>query len=556
MKKSFLKKSLSVLLAGTMAVSMAGCGGGSDSGQPSSGTAGTSSDANASADNTNASADNASTSGEDLFGDEVTINVMVWDRGNAAPNTTTENNALTKWVQEQVKEKFNINVEYTAVPRSGSDDKLNIMMTGGTSPDIVFTYSQELYYNYANSGALKDLSPFYSQYGSDIEKYCSEAQDIGLLGDARYAVMKQRGEESARHIAYIRKDWLDELGMEVPKTKAELGECLQAFKDNNMGGSKIVPWGMSGRSDTEKGYLNFVGSYVDLPTDREAYIYNESYVVVAPGAKDGLKQLNEWYNAGLITQDFPTDQAEDVLKADISNGNVGFVLDDATQRWDQFKILNQEAGHETFVPVQCFDLSDGSYRNPYEQRYAMFVMIPAGTSDEKTTACMKYLNWLADPEVAKTVRFTPDGTTNDLGAMSEPTEEEKNAAGYPGTPDDLCIMNLNFDWVNDYDVLAKTNIENDTKAGVNWVDEAWYQNFYKVRETGKYRYPVYGQISEAEQTYGTDVKTSMLELVYRVICCPTDQFESTYETAYNELVNTKHLQDILDARAEYYDSQQ
>ena len=110
MKKSFLKKSLSVLLAGTMAVSMAGCGGGSDSGQPSSGTAGTSSDANASADNTNASADNASTSGEDLFGDEVTINVMVWDRGNAAPNTTTENNALTKWVQEQVKEKFNINV--------------------------------------------------------------------------------------------------------------------------------------------------------------------------------------------------------------------------------------------------------------------------------------------------------------------------------------------------------------------------------------------------------------------------------------------------------------
>lgn len=183
MKKSFLKKSLSVLLAGTMAVSMAGCGGGSDSGQPSSGTAGTSSDANASADNTNASADNASTSGEDLFGDEVTINVMVWDRGNAAPNTTTENNALTKWVQEQVKEKFNINVEYTAVPRSGSDDKLNIMMTGGTSPDIVFTYSQELYYNYANSGALKDLSPFYSQYGSDIEKYCGEAQDIGLLGD-------------------------------------------------------------------------------------------------------------------------------------------------------------------------------------------------------------------------------------------------------------------------------------------------------------------------------------------------------------------------------------
>ena len=57
---------------------------------------------------------------------------MAWDRGNAAPGTTTENNALTKWIQEQVKELYNINVEYVSVPRSESDDKLNIMMSGGT----------------------------------------------------------------------------------------------------------------------------------------------------------------------------------------------------------------------------------------------------------------------------------------------------------------------------------------------------------------------------------------------------------------------------------------
>ena len=41
---------------------------------------------------------------------------MAWDRGNAAPGTTTENNALTQWIQEQVKELYNINVEYVSVP--------------------------------------------------------------------------------------------------------------------------------------------------------------------------------------------------------------------------------------------------------------------------------------------------------------------------------------------------------------------------------------------------------------------------------------------------------
>ena len=44
---------------------------------------------------------------DDLYGDEVDITVMVWDRGNAAPNTTTEDNALTQWIQQQMKELYN-----------------------------------------------------------------------------------------------------------------------------------------------------------------------------------------------------------------------------------------------------------------------------------------------------------------------------------------------------------------------------------------------------------------------------------------------------------------
>ena len=74
-------------------------------------------------------------------GEEVTIKVMVWDRGDAAPGTTVEKNAQTEWIQKQMKENYNINVEYVSVPRSSSDDKLNIMMSGGSAPDIVFTIS-------------------------------------------------------------------------------------------------------------------------------------------------------------------------------------------------------------------------------------------------------------------------------------------------------------------------------------------------------------------------------------------------------------------------------
>lgn len=549
MKRNLLKKSLALVLATAM-VAATGCGSTSSSTSTSTTPAADTTDATASSDAaaTDTAAADTVAAEDDLFGDEVTIRVMVWDRGDAAPGTTTEDNALTQWIQQQVKEKFNINVEYVAVPRSESDDKLNIMMSGGTAPDIVFTYDQTLFYNYASSGALNDLTDVYAQYGSAIAEYCAEAQcGIGDLGDQKFAVMKQRGTANARHTAYIRQDWLDELGMDLPTTKEELGEYLYAVKDAGLG----IPWAMSGRGDTEKMYLNFVGSYVTLESERDAYIYSEAYMAVAPGSKDGLKQLNTWYNDGLITQDFPTDTAEDVFLADVANGRVGFVLDDTTHIWDSLAVLNPTIGVQpTMVPVQCFDLPDGSYRTPYEYRYAMFVMVPSTTDEEKMAACMKYLNWMADPEIAMQVRYTPEVTFDEDGVAVEMTTEERHAKGYPGTPDDLGIMNLNYDWVNDYDVLAKANYDNRAS---DWADVDYFKNYYEVCNTGKYIFPTYAYISDDEVTYGTDVKSKMLQFVYTMICCPSDQFDAQYEKGYNELVNAG-LQKILDARAEYYDS--
>lgn len=482
---------------------------------------------------------------------ETTIRVMVWDRGNAAPNTTTEDNALTKYIQEQMKENYNINVEYVSVPRSGSDDKLNIMMSGGTAPDIVFTYDQSLYYNYASSGALHELSDSYEKYGENIANYCAEAQSISMVGDEKYAVMKQRGTESTRHMAYIRQDWLDELNMAMPTTKAELGEYLKAVVENKLGGDETIGWAMAGRTDTEKMYLNFLGSYVDLDSDRTAYIYNEAYMAVAPGAEEGLKLLNTWYNEGLISKDFPVDTAEDVYKAAIANGQVGFMLDDPENVWDSIEVLNGTLGHETFVPLYTFELSDGSYRDPYEYRYAMFVMIPSTTDDSKVDACMQYLNWLADPSNAVNVRYTPDKVVDENGVAAEPSQDVKDEKGYPGTCDDLCIMNLNFDWVNDTTVLAEQAYA--TQA-TEWASLDWYQSYYdmKVQSPYKYRFPVYSYICDAEQSKGADVKVKMVEYVYNCICA--EDFDTAYANG-QETLQKAGLQEILDGRAAYYDSQ-
>lgn len=517
----------------------AGCGSGGGQTSATTGTA-ASGDKETTEANGGAAADK---------GEEVTIKVMVWDRGDAAPGTTVENNTQTEWIKQQVKDLYNINVEYVSVPRSSSDDKLNIMMSGGSAPDIVFTYDQSLFSNYASNGGLADLTQAYETYGSDIKKYVADAQPMGQVDGKQFAVMKQRGVEAPRHTAFIRKDWLDKLGMDVPKTKEELVSYLQAVKDKNPGGvENVIPWAMAGRNDTEKFYLNFVGSYVKLADEKEAYMYQEAYMAAAPGAVDGIKKLNELYNKGLISKDFATDTNEDIYKAQITAGNVGFYLEDTERSFDYIAVLNQAQGGETFVPVQCFELEDGSYRTPFEPRFGMFVMVPK-TSEKKAEACMKYLNWQADPAVAENIVYTIDHKQDESGVPIALTEDELYAKGYPKTCDDLNIVNLAMDWTTKKDaVVSKWEKQYPAVGPLEWFD-----NFYDVRSEGKFRYPTYSNISKEEADYGANMKNLMIEYVYKLASCSPDQFDSLQQTEYNNLVNAG-LQKILDARAAYYDS--
>lgn len=535
-KKSLLKSCMAILAAAAL---ITGCG--SDKGTTDSTTAKSGETQETKSDGTTAAEK----------GDEVTIKVMVWERGDAAPGTTVENNSQTEWIKEQVKEKYNINVEYVSVPRSSSDDKLNIMMSGGSAPDIVFSYNQGIFNNFAQNGGLADLTQAYETYGSDIKKYVADAQSMGQLEGKQFAIMKQRGVESPRHTAYIRQDWLDKLGMEMPKTKDELFAYLQAVKDKNPGGvDNVIPWGMSGRNDTEKGYLNFLGSYVDLPTDKEAYMYSEGYLAVAPGALEGIKKLNELYNKGLISKDFATDTNGDIYKAQVTAGNVGFFLDDTESPWNYITLLNQEIGGRTFVPVQCFELSDGtSYRTPFEPRYGMFVMVPK-TSEKKVDACMKYLNWMADPKVAEDIVFTVDHERDENGVPIKLSSEKLFEMGYPGTCDDLNIVNLAMDWTKEKDSIVSKWVKDQS---VDWETPEWFSDFYDIRSEGKFRFPTYSNISQAESDYGQNVQNTMVGYVYKLISCSPDQFDSLQKAEYDNLVNAG-VQKILDARAEFYDS--
>ncbi len=179
----------------------------------------------------------------------------------------------------------------------------------------------------------------------------------------------------------------------------------------------------------------------------------------------------------------------------------------------------------------------------------MFVMVPK-SSEKKVDACMKYLNWQADPEVAENIVYTIEHKRDENGVPIKLSSEELSSKGYPGTCDDLNIVNLAMEWTKSKDAIV-SKWAND--QSVDWETPDWFSNYYDVRSEGKFRYPVYSNISQAEADYGQNVVNMMIEYVYKLISCSPDQFDSMQQTEYNNLVNAG-LQKILDARAEYYDS--
>lgn len=540
MKKYFKKALSSMITVSMVATMMAGCGSSGGTSTDSS------SDTKTSEASTEQTAEGGATSEE-----PTEISVMIWDRGSAAPGTSNEENTLTTWIQEQVLAECNVKVNYVAVPRSGSDDKLNVMMAGGNAPDVVFTYSANLFGEYTTNEGVADLTASLAAYGENITKNIGDIQYMGEYESKQYAVMKRRGFQIPRHITYIRQDWLDALGMEMPKTKEDLIKYLYAVKEKNPGNiDNVIPWGMGGVTDTEKFYLHFVESYVPSTlTEKDAYIYSENLIAFADGAIDGIKTLNKLYNDGLISTDFAVDTTAETYKQDVSSGRVGFMLDDSTNYFDYAATLKASVPEAEFVPLNCLELEDGSYRNPTEPLYGMYIMVPA-TSQDKTDAVVKYLNWLADPVNAENVYYSPEHTNDDAGVPVSLADDVRTEKGYPGNMADYSIVNDHFTYVD-----TKEGMVSSWSTGVwsEWLTPEWASTLYDVCTTGQFLYPSAPVVLESETTYKSNLDSAAIGYVYNLMTCSPDEFDTVQQSEYQKLVDAG-LEKILEERAAYYDN--
>lgn len=334
---------------------------------------------------------------------QVNLSVEVFDR--AAPGFVANNNWQTKWIQEQVLKELNIKVEFVTVPRGQEVDKLNLLMAAGQAPDISFTYNESLVTNYIKQKGLADLTKLLPQVAPDLKKYLGpELLSFGEWGGKQWAIPSKRVFTGA-YSGFIRKDWLDALKLKVPTTTDELYTVLKAFRDKDpgkVGKDKIIPLAIT----IDAGNIQWTSNLIweafrkYKGVSEETNVSSERWTM--PGHKDAVRYLNKLYNEKLLSPNFVLDKDGQQYVKDIVQGTVGV----AFHNWDNVYRANPGMATElaknvkgaTMVP---FELQNNENKTFSKWKYnpnGLFIFVPKA-SEKKAEAALRYLNWMAKPEV-------------------------------------------------------------------------------------------------------------------------------------------------------------
>lgn len=260
MKKMKLKRNVALLLAALMAASFTACGGETSSGsQPGSETASGGSETVSETTGTEAGDficpdyDNL-----DFEGDYITCKETATLKIGCYQSpliTDYDDNKLTIYLEELL----NIDIQWQLYPAADALSKIRVMISSGTElPDILGMngFSSIDVYEWGEEGAVIPLDDYiesYSKYYKDIIDETPLYRRQLTMPDGHIYAMPNIIESlpnSYSQRAWINKKWLDNLGLDVPTTTAELEEVLTAFvtQDPN-GNGKADEIGLSGSTN-------------------------------------------------------------------------------------------------------------------------------------------------------------------------------------------------------------------------------------------------------------------------------------------------------------------
>lgn len=273
----------------------------------------------------------------DVYEDPVTIEIAQRTFGDATP--TGED---SPWIDKYKEYGINIETAWMA-DQSQFDEKLNTSIASGDVPDVFQVNAANHMNNLVRSEMVADLTEAYEKYASDRvkERFSSEAGKAALQaatfdGKLRFIPINITESINDTDLLYIRQDWVENLGMEMPTTMEELKELALAFTKNDPDGNgEDDTYGISipGKDGLTSNFATFFTGYGIYPGawyDGMLYYSKDKDGNIVwdgekPEMKEGLQMLQDLYKEGAIPKDFAVYDSNQMWE-DCNGGKAGMCI--------------------------------------------------------------------------------------------------------------------------------------------------------------------------------------------------------------------------------------
>ncbi len=246
--------------------------------------------------------------------------------------------------------KTNISIKYVPIQENNIRERKTLALQSGDLPDaFAFTYNTFTDYEqqkYASEGAfiniMDDLKTYAPHIYKELEEYpIQKALNVTENGELYTIPNKTTVNETSGldHFLNINKTWLDNLGLDIPKTTTEFLEVMREFRDGDPNGNNEkdeIPFGTFGWS--AHFILSFWGSRVGTGNMDVDNNYKAFYPLDTPNAKAAAQF---WYDFvqedGLMDITIPGKNASGGYtewRSHINTGKVGCFW------WSQLSVSN------------------------------------------------------------------------------------------------------------------------------------------------------------------------------------------------------------------------
>ncbi len=236
------------------------------------------------------------------------------NNSNMPQGDTYEDNVYTRYLKDMInvqnKNVFEASDDY--------DEMVDMAIATEELPDIMVVSDEETLKELVKNDLIEDLTDSFNNCASDRIKniYDSYGDAIfdGVTFDGKIMALPETNIEDGPSLIWLRKDWMDKLSLEEPRTIEDVENIIKQFIEQDPGNNGVgntvglvCDTELTGKCGYSYEYqLDVI--FASFGAYPKQWIYNDDnqvvYGSVQPEAKEALTKIRQMYEEGIIDNKF------------------------------------------------------------------------------------------------------------------------------------------------------------------------------------------------------------------------------------------------------------